>query len=255
MQHAIKRFDRARYPVFADDLFILGNTWDPGDPLGNKFTEESFVLKQIPALANIGVDVLQIDDGWEQGGSLQDANGFLPIYKNGWKDIKTEADRNNLKLGLWVALRNARTGWTALCLGNKDFVDLMANHIQEFVSKYELDGAWLDMADPIAPECYCDECVYQIRAAGKDPFDKDVHREHQNKNFIEFHHRMKVLVHATCPGCHVDFNDFGLGKVSERAEFLDNIDIEALPTDPQWGYFMRHCRYATSVTLGFLYME
>lgn len=128
-------------------------------------------------------------------------------------------------------------GWTALCLGNKDFVDLMANHIQEFVSKYELDGAWLDMAEPIAPECYCEECVRQIRAAGKDPFDKDVQRKHQNKNFIEFHHRMKVLVHTTRPDCHVDFNDIGLGKVSERAGFLDNIDIEALPTDPQWGYF------------------
>jgi uncharacterized lipoprotein YddW (UPF0748 family) len=37
-------------------------------------------------------------------------------------------------------------GWTALCLGNKDFVDLMANHIQEFVSKYELDGSiWLNL--------------------------------------------------------------------------------------------------------------
>jgi len=128
-------------------------------------------------------------------------------------------------------------GWTALCLGNKDFVDLMASHIQEFVSKYELDGAWLDMAEPIAPECYCDECVRQIKAAGKDPNDKNVQREHQNKNFIAFHKRMTELVHTTRPGCHVDYNDIGLGRVSERAGFLDNIDIEALPTDPQWGYY------------------
>lgn len=127
-------------------------------------------------------------------------------------------------------------GWTALCLGNKDFVDLVANHIQEFVSKYELDGAWLDMAEPIAPECYCKECVLQIKATGKDPFNMDVQRDHQNKNFIEFHRRMRDLVHSTRPGCHVDFNDIGLGKVSERAEFLDNIDIEALPTGG-WGYF------------------
>ncbi len=128
-------------------------------------------------------------------------------------------------------------GWTALCLGNKDFVDLMANHIQEFVSKYELDGAWLDMAEPIAPECYCQACVGQIKALGKDPFDKEVQRTHQNRNFIEFHRRMRDLVHTTRPDCHVDFNDIGLSKVSERAEFLDNIDIEALPTDPHWGYF------------------
>jgi len=43
-------------------------------------------------------------------------------------------------------------GWTALCLGNKDFVDLISDHVSEFVSKYNLDGAWLDMAEPIAPE-------------------------------------------------------------------------------------------------------
>ena len=127
-------------------------------------------------------------------------------------------------------------GWTALCLGNKDFVDLIANHVQEFVSKYELDGAWLDMAEPIAPECYCKECLRQIKESGKDPYDKDVQREHQNKNFIEFHRRMKQLVHGTRPGCHVDFNDIGIGMLSERTECLDNIDIEALPTGG-WGYF------------------
>jgi len=32
-------------------------------------------------------------------------------------------------------------GWTALCLGNKDFVDLIAEQIREFVSEYELDRA------------------------------------------------------------------------------------------------------------------
>ncbi len=127
-------------------------------------------------------------------------------------------------------------GWTALCLGNKDFVDLMASHVQEFISNYELDGAWLDMAEPIVAECYCEECLHQIKASGKDPYDKEVQREHQNNNFLSFHHRMKDLVHSTRPGCQIDFNDIGIGKVSERREFLDSIDIEALPT-AGWGYF------------------
>ena len=67
---------------------------------------------------------------------------------------------------------------------------------REFVSKYELDGAWLDMAEPIAPECYCKECLQQLKAAGKDPYNKDVQREHQNKNFLGFHRKMKELVHS-----------------------------------------------------------
>lgn len=135
-------------------------------------------------------------------------------------------------------------GWTALCLGNKDFVGLMADHIKEFVSNYELDGAWIDMALPITAECYCAECMGQIKASGKDPYDKEVQREHQNKNFLDYHRVMKELVHTTKPGCHVDFNDNGMGKLSERVDFLDNVDVEALPTG-FWGYFYAptHVRY------------
>jgi hypothetical protein len=145
----------------------------------------------------------------------------------------------------WRPKAGETPGWTALCLGNKDFVDLMASHIQEFVAKYELDGAWLDMAEPIVPECYCNECVRQIKAIGKDPFDKEIQRAHQNKNFLDFHIRMRDLVHNTRKNCQIDFNDIGIGRVSERAGMLDNIDIEALPTDPQWGYFFAplHLRY------------
>ncbi len=145
----------------------------------------------------------------------------------------------------WRPKAGETPGWTALCLGNKDFVDLMASHIQEFVAKYELNGAWLDMAEPIERECYCNECVRQIKATGKDPFDKEVQRAHQNKNFLDFHVRMRDLVHQTRKNCQVDFNDIGIGRVSERAGMLDNIDIEALPTDPQWGYFFApmHLRY------------
>jgi len=145
----------------------------------------------------------------------------------------------------WRPKAGETPGWTALCLGNKDFVDLMASHIQEFVAKYELDGAWLDMAEPVVPECYCNECVRQIKATGKDPFDKEIQRAHQNKNFLDFHVRMRDLVHKTRKNCLIDFNDIGIGRVSERAGILDNIDIEALPTDPQWGYFFAplHLRY------------
>jgi hypothetical protein len=112
----------------------------------------------------------------------------------------------------------------------------VAEHVREYYTKYDLDGAWLDMAEPIAPECYCAECLRQIKAMGKDPYDLEIQRIHQNKNFIDFHRRMKELTYSIKPGGQIDFNDIGIGKVSERADFLDNIDIEALPTGG-WGYF------------------
>ena len=100
MQLAVKRFDRARYPAFPKrDLFILGNTWGPGDPLGNQFTEESFVLNEIPALADLGVDLFQIDDGWQKSDAGSTAHDFVPKYTNGWNDIKASCDKYGVKMG------------------------------------------------------------------------------------------------------------------------------------------------------------
>ena len=106
LQLALKQFDRARYPVFPErDMFILSNTWGPADPLGQQFTEQDFLMKEIPALAKVGVEVMQIDDGWQKGGQLSEAHSFSPKYKNGWKDIKDEADKYGLRFGLWVTAK------------------------------------------------------------------------------------------------------------------------------------------------------
>jgi hypothetical protein len=46
------------------------------------------VLKEIPKLTQLGIDVMQIDDGWQKSGNFSEASNFLPKYKNGWADIK-----------------------------------------------------------------------------------------------------------------------------------------------------------------------
>lgn len=108
MQRALKEFDAVRYPVMPErDAIILSNTWGPANPGGAQFTAEDVVLKEIPALAELGVDALQIDDGWQKAGGGPGASNFLPKYTNGWKDIKAAADKHDIRLGLWVAIRNA----------------------------------------------------------------------------------------------------------------------------------------------------
>lgn len=109
LQLALKQFDRARYPVFPErDMFILSNTWGPADPDGARFAEKDYLMKEIPALAKLGIDVMQIDYGWQKGGKGYDyrnAHGFSPKYKNGWKDIKAEADKYGLRFGLWITAK------------------------------------------------------------------------------------------------------------------------------------------------------
>ena len=163
IQLALKQFDRARYPVFpARDLFILSNTWGPANPLGGQFTKEDFVLKEIPMLANLGVDVMQIDDGWQKSGGGPDASGFLPKYANGWKDIKAEADKAGIRFGLWVAIRNAKVADLNQNLDQLGFISWKADfeHLEtraDYEQRIEkirevMKHAWMKTQFTLCPE-------------------------------------------------------------------------------------------------------
>jgi hypothetical protein len=146
----------------------------------------------------------------------------------------------------WLVIKRDRTtympeadqtpGWTALCLAHRDFVQLEVDHTREFVSRYEIDGAWFDMPVPVAGECFCPECLRQIREEGKDPFDTKIQREHKQALHEQFLKRLSETVRTTRPGCQVDFNGQGIYGLARRVSSMDNVDIEALPT-AFWGYF------------------
>ncbi|GAB4125316.1 MAG: hypothetical protein Fur005_31530 [Roseiflexaceae bacterium] len=136
-------------------------------------------------------------------------------------------------------------GWTALCLANEDFVQLMLDHTRETLERYELDGIWYDMPLPIGGECFCSRCLSILRSKGLDPFDTGVQRRHKQQLLSDFLRRAHEQAHAIRPGCQVDQNNQTRLGLGERAPYLDNIDIEALPT-AFWGYlyFPTNVRYA-----------
>jgi hypothetical protein len=135
--------------------------------------------------------------------------------------------------------------WTALCLSNADFVEQVLFHTREILESYELDGIWYDMPLPIGGECFCRNCLAQLRAAGEDPFDTLAQRRHKQALLTGFMRRAHELAHAIRPGCQVDQNNQTRLGLGERAPYMDNIDIEALPT-AFWGYlyFPANVRYA-----------
>ena len=135
--------------------------------------------------------------------------------------------------------------WTALCLTNEAFVQLVLDHSREIITAYDLDGIWYDMPLPIGGECFCRNCLRILRGRGLDPFDIGAQRRHKQEILVDFLRRTHELAHALNPGIQVDQNNqtrLGLGA---RAPYLDNIDIEALPT-AFWGYlyFPATVRYA-----------
>lgn len=108
MQLAIKRFDRARYPVFPErDALIINDTWGPANPEGAQFTKQDYLLKEIPILAYLGIEVLRIDDGW-QIDPWKKSEVFRPNYPDGWVTLRNACEKYGVKIGLWVAIQRAK---------------------------------------------------------------------------------------------------------------------------------------------------
>ena len=101
---AFKTFDRLRFPLTDRDIYIQANTW--GSSQGSKqhrdAAGEENVLREIASCADLGIDVLQIDDGW-QGDQCLEWNPIPPRYPNGWSAVRDAAKAAGVSLGLWMA--------------------------------------------------------------------------------------------------------------------------------------------------------
>jgi len=112
-QLAIKQFDRIRYPLDRErDIYILANTWgstDNADDARNAAGEKN-VITEIKSQADLGIDVQQVDDGWQNPPSIGGGFGaktWRPDthslrYPKGWGGIRQTAKEHNITLGLWA---------------------------------------------------------------------------------------------------------------------------------------------------------
>lgn len=115
---ALQRFQhQLRTYVAGRDGLLLSNTW--GDRNRDAAISESFLLAEVDAGARLGVDVVQIDDGWQRGRSANSAKGSgkwegfwasegfwqpdTTRLPNGLAPITTALARNGMSLGLWYA--------------------------------------------------------------------------------------------------------------------------------------------------------
>lgn len=114
---AMQDFQRSlRAYVPERDGMFLSNTW--GDRSRDSRVSEEFLLKEVAAGARLGVDVVQVDDGWQQGktgnsafgkgawGNFRSANPEFwkphpERFPNGLKPLVEAAQENGMKFGLW----------------------------------------------------------------------------------------------------------------------------------------------------------
>jgi hypothetical protein len=119
-QLALKKFDRVRYPVNpVRDVFMMANTWGSEDAPDEcrHAAREANVLRELKSCADLGIDALQIDDGWQNTnwlpaaqaseeqhpGQLVKKYGNYPVYPDGFKNVRQSAASLGIKLGLWSA--------------------------------------------------------------------------------------------------------------------------------------------------------
>ena len=139
------------------------------------------------------------------------------------------------------------------CIGQEGFLKGELDLIRELVSKYELDGVWLDGGS--SPSCYCDECVRQLREKGLDPFDAGVQYNHKAELCQSFLKRIRQVIKETRPGCLVcPQNQGSFYGLAQRVPLVDYSSQEALFTDALhygYHYFPTVIRYARGYGIPF----
>ena len=119
---AIKQFDRLRFPTNkARDMWIVMCTWGHSLEIpgfgndGRTYAYEKEILSEMDHVADMGIDMILIDDGWQAlaPGSRKDYpqkhKGWYPhpgTYPSGdWSNVTKKAKDLGLRLGLWAAYR------------------------------------------------------------------------------------------------------------------------------------------------------
>ena len=135
------------------ELIAMSNTW--GD--WNGFTRicEDFMLKEIDAGANIGIDIVQIDDGWQIGSTadqtLRDELGRRIFHDDYWhihrdrfpsgiKFMTEKTEAKGMKLGLWFA-PFTKNNYAAL---ERDVKTLKKAYDEWGVRFFKLDMYWIE---------------------------------------------------------------------------------------------------------------
>ena len=95
------------------ELVAMSNTW--GDRSGRTKICDAFIREEIDSAAELGIDVVQIDDGWQKDiPDVYDENGVRffddnfwelkkAVFPNGIRSLSDYAKARGVRLGLWFA--------------------------------------------------------------------------------------------------------------------------------------------------------
>jgi alpha-galactosidase len=182
-QRQVRKYDSGR------DGMFLSNTW--GDRSRDARINESFLSSEIAAGARLGVEVVQIDDGWQKGHSINSARGagvwrgfwaadphFWDVdaqrFPHGLGMLVSAARTHNMKFGLWYAPDSSQgfANW------RRDADRILELFRAERIDYFKLDS--IEMSSAEAEKNLC--CLFDrvLRESnGKAVLDLDVTAGHR----------------------------------------------------------------------------
>lgn len=121
----------------------------------------------------------------------------------------------------------------ALCC-NTEYIDYFCSQLYETLSKYDADGVFVDIAEPIP--CVCETCVKQLISEGKDPESEADVWELGHRVFKNYAKRIRETIDSVKPGLPLFFNGGHISRGKRDIEDVNtHFEIESLPTGG-WGY-------------------
>ncbi len=142
----LKDYLRLRFPMREEEQTVMVNPWGCGR--FPELTGEAFLLREIAAAAECGADQYQVDDSWQEGGSLSEllqrnrhiGRDFWSVSKarlgGSFKQLTAAAEAAGIQLALWVAPN-----------GNQEYRDwrefaelLLEYHRRDGFAMFKIDG-------------------------------------------------------------------------------------------------------------------
>lgn len=137
------------------DGLLLSNTW--GDRSMNSRINETFIIKEAKAGAKMGVDIMQIDDGWQRGLEKSTNTGGTDLWQGIWKatdkfwlphptrlpkglnPIAKTCEKLGIQMGIWYVVdpQDSYANWRL------DLARLMELHREQGVNFFKFDGVIL----------------------------------------------------------------------------------------------------------------
>ena len=151
MTGALQTYQRQFRPYRSGrDGIFLSNTW--GDRSQDSRINETFMLAEVQAAAKLGVDVVQIDDGWQKGRTANSVHGGVWIgywandaefwkvdpvrLPHGLEPLVSEARKLGMQFGLWFGPDSADdfANW------QRDAAVLLDYHRRLGINYFKIDG-------------------------------------------------------------------------------------------------------------------